>query len=569
MAQQAVIDEGNPPELDPLKKIDDALGYGASLWKKIKICSALDQPQLLYLTLLLEAHTEALFELYMLTDLFHTIPCDIIKRLKGFYSTSDQAVKCTKRGQPLHAVISSTNASALTICEENYYEVLTNSIPDDEDDLYYQSNNMTIVINPQEKKKPSPKQQEPAIAATFPEDLGISAVSSFMIRQRQDVDMEEIQQEGTQCEVQSPPAVTTIVAQQVPSHRLRLNLIRHKNATPTDLTTLQLFKAFAISAKKTDKNIIFLPIDSTKQNLSPLISKTQIDNLTPNQMRLYFSSFYKDQHHSISGFIHIVTTLPEEALESTLPLAEWLQTYQYSIVKCKSQEEEMSIVGALCYGSLFLHRDGLLQGIMSHPDWAILNKDQTKPIIIDLVVKSFKSPGKSADMIFVRAERSKKTLVQQFFLSLYDGAPKKYPRGDMLFFIPVTSNLENDYTNEQRAKYLFNHLTFLGDEDCMAVYGLACLSNEVTLIDGSTITVRTLLKSLPASPGMTRNRLFQVVDINPSHDSVIVTYQRSDRSFVEDRKFTLEQEILSHLAPGNTGDENSPFYTVFPQSGTV
>ncbi len=84
----------------------------------------------------------------------------------------------------------------------------------------------------------------------------------------------------------------------------------------------------------------------------------------------------------------------------------------------------------------------------------------------------------------------------------------------------------------------------------MAVYGLACLSNEVTLIDGSTITVRTLLKSLPASPGMSRNRLFQVVDINPSHDCVIVTYQRSDRSFVEDRKFTLEQEILSHLAPG-------------------
>jgi hypothetical protein len=71
-----------------------------------------------------------------------------------------------------------------------------------------------------------------------------------MIRQQQDVDMEEIQQEGTQCKAQSPPAVTTIVAQQVPSHRLRLNLIRHKNATPTDLTTLQLFKAFAISTKK-------------------------------------------------------------------------------------------------------------------------------------------------------------------------------------------------------------------------------------------------------------------------------------------------------------------------------
>jgi hypothetical protein len=528
MAQQAVSNGGNPPKSNPLKKIDEALGYRASLWEKIKICSALDRPHLLYLTLLLEAHTETLFDLCMLTGLLHTIPCDIIKRLSGFYSSSDQAVKSTKRGQSLNAVIPTTSASALTICEENYYDVLTNYIPDDDNDYYYQSNNMTIVINQQEKRKPSPKQQRSAIAATFPEDLGISAVSSFMIRQQQDVDMEEIQHEGTQGEAQPPPAVTTIVAQQLPSHRLRLNLIRHKNATPTDLTTLQLFEAFATSAKKTDKNIVFLPIDSTKQSLSPLISKTQIDNLTPSQMRIYFSSFYKDQHHSISGFIHIITTLPEEALESTLPLAEWLQTYQYSIVKCKSQEEEMSIVGALCYGSLFLHRDGLLQGITSHPDWVILNKDQTKPIIIDLVVKSFKSPGKSADMIFVRAEGSKKKLVQQFLLSLYDGTPKKYPRGDMLFFIPVTSKLENDYTNEQRAKYLFNHLTFLGDEDCMAVYGLACLTNEVMLKDGSTITVRTLIKSLPASPGMSRNRLFQVVDINPSHECVIVTYQCSD-----------------------------------------
>jgi hypothetical protein len=153
-------------------------------------------------------------------------------------------------------------------------------------------------------------------------------------------------------------------------------------------------------------------------------------------------------------------------------------------------------------------------------------------------------------MIFVRAEHSKKELVQDFFLTLYNGIPKKYPRGDMLFFIPVASKLENDYTDEQRTKYLFNHLTFIGDEDCMAVYDLASLTNEVTLKDGSIITVQTLLKSLPASPGMSKNRLFQVVDLNTSHDCVIVTYQRVDKSFIEDRKFTLEQELLSHLTPG-------------------
>jgi hypothetical protein len=265
---------------------------------------------------------------------------------------------------------------------------------------------------------------------------------------------------------------------------------------------------------------------------------------------LYFSSFYKDQHHSISGFIHVVTSLNFEDFETKLPLAEWFQTYQYSIALCKSQDEEMSLVGALCYRSLFLHRDGLLQGITSHPDWITLNKEREKPIVIDLVVKPFKSPGKSTDMIFVRAERSKKEVVQEFFLDLYDGTPKKYPRGDMLFFIPVSSKLENDYTDEQREKFLFNHMTFIGDKDCMVIYGLAQLSNEVTLKDGFNITVRTLLKSLPASPGMSRNRLFQVVDLKSSQDCVIVTYQRMDKSFIEERKFKLEKELLSHLVPG-------------------
>jgi len=153
-------------------------------------------------------------------------------------------------------------------------------------------------------------------------------------------------------------------------------------------------------------------------------------------------------------------------------------------------------------------------------------------------------------MIFVRAERSKKELVQNFLLNLYDGTPKKYPRGDMLFFIPIASKLENDYTDEQRAKYVFNHTTYVGEEDCMAILGLANLSNEVKLKDRSIITIRTLLKCLPASPGMTRNRLFQVVDTNPSLNCVLVTFQKHDKAFIEDRKFDFEQELLSHLAPG-------------------
>jgi len=233
-----------------------------------------------------------------------------------------------------------------------------------------------------------------------------------------------------------------------------------------------------------------------------------------------------------------------------VPLAEWLATYQYSIKLCCSQDEEMSIIGALCYGSLFLHRDDLLKTIVQLPEWAKLNHGKEKPIVIDLVVKPFKSPGKSSDMIFVRSERSKKDEATTFFLKLYDGTPKRYPRGDMLLFIPVTSKLDAEYTDTQRAKYLFNHQAYLGDEDCFAIFGLSNLETLLTLKDGKLTTIRTLLKSLPASEGMSRTRLFQVVDLVPSQDCVIVTFQRSDRPLVEERQFALEAELRDQLAPG-------------------
>jgi len=342
--------------------------------------------------------------------------------------------------------------------------------------------------------------------ASFPEDLTISEVATS-IRQRQTTVMEEDEETDphTSPLPTSPPKTTMINTANVPTPiNVRINLIRHKFATSTDQTSLQLFKSFILAAKKTDPSLIVLPIDSTKQHLSSLTTLKQVENLTNNQLRLYFSSWYRDQPHSISGFLHLNTILDLEDMLTKVPLAEWLATYQYSIKLCCSQDEEMSMIGALCYGSLFLHRDDLLKTIMNLPEWAQLNQGKEKPIVIDLVVKPFKSPGKSSDMIFVRSERSKKEEATKFFLKLYDGTPKRYPRGDMLLFIPVTSKLDAEYTDAQRAKYLFNHQAYLGDEDCFAIFGLSNLETLLTLKDGKLTMIRTLLKSLPASEGMSR-----------------------------------------------------------------
>jgi hypothetical protein len=468
--------------------------------------------------------------------------------LSQFYQSEELSAPFSKRGSSLRKLcINRVNKSSVPFehTPTNYYDPLFDELPEEE------PLNLPL-IERNTFTKSTMKVAEVQTQASFPEDLTISEVATS-IRQRQTTAMEEDEETEPQTNPipNSPPKTTMInTATVLTPTNVRINLIRHKFATPTEQTSLQLFKSFILTAKKTDPSLIVLPIDSTKQHLSSLTTLKQVENLTNNQLRLYFSSWYRDQPHSISGFLHLNTTLDLEDMLTKVPLAEWLATYQYSIKLCCSQDEEMSIIGALCYGSLFLHRDDLLKTIVQLPEWAKLNHGKEKPIVIDLVVKPFKSPGKSSDMIFVRSERSKKDEATKFFLKLYDGTPKRYPRGDMLLFIPVTSKLDAEYTDTQRAKYLFNHQAYLGDEDCFAIFGLSNLETLLTLKDGKLTTIRTLLKSLPASEGMSRTRLFQVVDLVPSQDCVIVTFQRSDRPLVEERQFALEVELRDQLAPG-------------------
>jgi hypothetical protein len=106
------------------------------------------------------------------------------------------------------------------------------------------------------------------------EDLGISEVSNFMSRNQQENSSEmEDNEDQHQVSQENPSPTTTIVAPDKSVFGFRLNLIHHNNATSTDLTTLQLFKAFITCTKKTDKSLVVLPVDSTKQHLTPLTSQ--------------------------------------------------------------------------------------------------------------------------------------------------------------------------------------------------------------------------------------------------------------------------------------------------------
>jgi hypothetical protein len=316
------------------------------------------------------------------------------------------------------------------------------------------------------------------------------------------------------------------------------------------LTTLKLFKSFISALRSSDKELTILPYDSKKQRYTSIVSSKQLEKPNEHELKLYFQPWHREQHFSLSGFFHLNTTAQFQDLFNEPPIAQWLDTYQYSVKPCPSQAEEMTVIGALCYGSLWMYREDLKMHIMQHPAWQKVNPDPDSSIVFDLITRQFRGSKKSTQMIFVTAERSKQDIVREVFKEIYDGSPKAYPRGEMMLFIP-TRNSEQ-YSNEQRDKFIYNHDQYLGDEEITEIHGLQDLNTQILLKGGKSTTIRTLLKSLPATEGMSRSKLFQVVEPNAGQTCTIVSFQKGDRQYVDKRKATLEKEIRSVLAPGES-----------------
>jgi hypothetical protein len=246
----------------------------------------------------------------MLKGILDQASCSILNSLKRFYQSPEYQPSQSKRGLSLQQVLQMSRLPSGRIPSQNYYESLLNLVLEDDTYIYSSPIMQNKTSSTQSYRKPSSNNgKSPApegVAAVFPEDLGIAAVSILMNYNQHNTSTDMDEDKGQQTISQEPPpSTTTIISSNIQPKIFRLNLIRHNNATPTELTTLQLFKAFLTMAKETDKTMIIHPVDSTKQHLTSLMSKKQIDSLTLNQLRLYFSSWYKDLSHSISGFVHL------------------------------------------------------------------------------------------------------------------------------------------------------------------------------------------------------------------------------------------------------------------------
>ncbi len=84
----------------------------------------------------------------------------------------------------------------------------------------------------------------------------------------------------------------------------------------------------------------------------------------------------------------------------------------------------------------------------------------------------------------------------------------------------------------------------------ICIGGLQDLHNMVTLKSGHEVSIRTLLKSIPASQDMHRPQQFQFVEPNSSGVVTIATYQASDKAFIEKRKESIKAELCHLICTG-------------------
>jgi len=104
----------------------------------------------------------------------------------------------------------------------------------------------------------------------------------------------------------------------------------------------------------------------------------------------------------------------------------------------------------------------------------------------------------------------------------------------MMMFIPLSDIYKND--NEFQTKIQFNHKKYIGEETLFCTSGFNNLNTLVKLKNGQSILIRHLLKSIPASTGMSWPQLFQHAEPNPGAMVTIVTFQASDRELVHSRR---------------------------------
>jgi hypothetical protein len=397
----------------------------------------------------------------------------------------------------------------------------------------------------------STKSSRQIITKKWETDPSISQLLATFVTNLQ-VEQEKLLEAGKDLEdktkYKSPTDETEI--QQVNKIRVSIRKTRNAESQPT----LKIFKSFTQALCASDPSLSKLPVNSSKQNLPALTTAAKISATDTNKLHIYFKPYYPTQKNNLSRYINISTNLSFKELDIAPPVYEWLETNRYMIRETPSHDEEMVQLGALCFGSEYIYREDLKQAILADPAWKFPTLEVAP--VIQLTRGEFRGPKKSKKVIFIHAEKSKQHKVARILSKIYDKTSKSYPNNTMLLFIPQHDNIQ--YDAAYRQKVIYNHEQYLGNEEGISIHGLQDPDMTVTLKNQQKVTIRVLLRSLPATQGMSRPQLFQLAETNADREAIVVTYQKEGRELVHARLFTLQNDIVAQLA---SGEANRIFIT--------
>ena len=155
------------------------------------------------------------------------------------------------------------------------------------------------------------------------------------------------------------------------------------------------------------------------------------------------------------------------------------------------------------------------------------------------------------ELIFVAVVEPQVINGLNYFCQMYDGKNTTVPMGVMLLFVPT---YQIQLTEDVREKIGCEQRKFQDSEIVCFVHGFRDLNTQVKLHDGSTVSIRSILYSLPTQVSSSPRRLlFHGADRCPQQDRwIYLKYNREDAAIFKRRMPRLAYDIAQLLKAGES-----------------
>ena len=307
----------------------------------------------------------------------------------------------------------------------------------------------------------------------------------------------------------------------------------------------EAFKRFFIALKHADSHAAIRPFYSEDAKRIPALSDaTQVQRPEAISLQKYHHSWAANQKYSLTGRVVIESSL--EFPELVRRMEQWLVTNHYEIFLSASQTSELVRIGVLIKTSFTLYRNELLANTKS----IVENLPEEEQFEFTFQKDTWYC-SQNIDVIFVAVAKHQITNGMRYFCRMYDGVNTKVPMGQPLVFVPT---YQIQLSDEAREKIGYEQRRFRDSEVAIFVHGFRDLNTQVKLIDGSSVSIRSLLLSLRTNdPNCPRHLLFHGADRCPQQEGwIYLKYNREDERIVKKRVPRLAYDFAQLLEAGES-----------------